>query len=160
MFIVELALLALLICFALVGSKRGFLRSVAQLVGVMAGFLVARSVTPAVVRLVGGLFPTRVGLAEIVVFTLLFLFVERIVGWMLCLVGSVLRFIARWSWLHRVGSFLGGVLGAVEGVLLSGGIIYWIRLQHLDPTLLSWLNRSQVARFLDGFFRSAFGFLL
>lgn len=160
MFIVELALLAFLICFALVGFKRGFFKSIGRLIGVIVGFLVARAWAPAAVRVIVGFFPGRIGLLEIVVFTSFFLFVERVVGWILRLVGGVFRCIPRYAFFNKAGSFLGGALGAVEGSLLAGGILYWIRIQRLDPTLMGWLSRSQVAGFLDSVFRSVLGFII
>ena len=158
--VVELLLLAIIAAFTVAGSKRGLLQSVGQIVGVVAGFYVARLFAPKVIPWIVPWFPHRFGLIEIMVFTTLFLMVDRVIGMALSLISRAFGFCVRWSVLTKIGSMLGGILGAMEGILVVGGILYWIRIERLDPTLLVWLSHSQVAAFVEMLFRNVLPFFV
>ncbi len=160
MILVDIILVLILLGLAGRGWKQGFVDSLAELIGAVIAFVVARSFSPLLVGMVGWMTPGRPGLARFIAFVILFAVVMRLVGWILGLAADVLNLVARLPLISMVNKLLGGILGFLSGIVVVGSTVYLVMTFRLDPTLMSWLGGSTVARYTETVFSGLLRFLL
>lgn len=160
MLLVDLILIVLLLAFAASGYQKGFVVTLGQLIGAVIGFLVARAGSPAFGAVVGIFLPGRAGLAQFIAFVLIFLIIDRLVGWVFGLAEAVIGILTRLPILSTINHLLGAIIGLAEGFVLIGSSVYLVLTFHLDPTLVTWLSGSVIAGYAERVFYSVLGILL
>lgn len=160
MLIVDIVLILILVAITARGWRQGFVDSLAELIGAVIAFLVARAMSPWVADWLLFLLPGRPGLIRFIAFVIVFAFVMRLVGWLLGLAADLLNLVARLPLISMVNSLLGAVLGFLSGIVLVGSSVYLVMTFRLDPTLMSWLGASRVAGYAQTVFSGLLRFLL
>jgi uncharacterized membrane protein required for colicin V production len=161
MLLVDIVLVLVLLGFVLAGSHHGFVKGLGRLLGAVIGFLVARLAAPYLGMLVALFLPGRSeGIANFIAFVILFLLVERLVGFLFGLIGFFFNLVARLPILSHVNSLLGALLGFVEGVIVIGTAIHIVNLFNVHPTVVSWLAQSSVAKYFQYAFSVLLGYLV
>ena len=160
MLLVEIILLLIIIGFALSGAKGGFVRALGQLIGAIIGFLAARAWSPWLTSLFTIFLPGREGIAHFIAFLLIFLVIDRLVGYLFIFVSTLCRVLTHLPIIKQLNAFLGGILGFAEGITLVGSTVYLVLATHMDPTLVRWLSNSIVAGYCERVFSRVLGYLL
>ena len=132
----------IIIAFCLVrGAFRGFVREVASIAGVVAGFYGASTYYP----LVGDLFTPWIGGATLrnsLGFFLLFLLIVVVVG----LVATLIRYVLKIVFLGWVDRFCGMVFGSAKGVLIC--VVIFIMATTFAPSGADWFTTSRFSPYL------------
>jgi len=146
--LIDIILLVLVGAFVLHGLWFGFIRTLGNAVGLIVGAIVASQYVGTAIDYLGFLFANNVSVAGVVLFLLILIIVQRLVGFIFWLVEKLFGFL---SWLPFVGfvnRLLGGLLGAVEGFVTIGAVIYFIGL--IFPSLASsWFVGSQIVGYIN-----------
>ena len=160
MLIVDIILVLILLGLAGRGWKQGFVESLAELIGAVIAFLIARTFSPWLGSLFGTMMPGRAGLAQFIAFIIIFLLVAKLIGWVLMLAAKMLKIITSLPIISLVNKLLGGILGLLSGIVFVGSSVYLVLTFHLEPHLVAWLGSSTVARFTERIFATMLRFLL
>ncbi len=155
---IDLILIFVLLGFFGSGLKDGFIHSFGRLIGAIFGFLAAKAWSVPVAAWLGVFVP--LGWARLIAFVLIFALITRLSGFGFKLVDGVFNVLSVLPFLKSINRFLGGVLGLIEGVLLVGGTIYLVVTFKLVPSLLTWINLSRVAPWIQKVFTLFLGVLL
>jgi uncharacterized membrane protein required for colicin V production len=131
-----------------------------ELVGAVLAFIAARFLAPGLGQILVLLMPGRLGLAQFIGFVIVFVIVIRLVGWLFTLADKLLKIVTALPIISSVDKIIGAILGLLTGVVLVGSSVYVVLTLRLDPTLISWLGGSTVARWSMSAFTSVLRFLL
>ncbi len=142
MFLFNVVLVLALLAFVGLGLKDGFIVGMGRVFGTVVGFLAARAWYAAVAKM---LFFLPDSWAKIVAFMLIFVLVTRILGWIFSALDKTYKFLAKLPFMKSANSLLGGVLGFVEGLVIIGGAVWFVRVFSIPAFLVNYANNSGVA---------------
>ncbi|MDO8425757.1 MAG: CvpA family protein [bacterium] len=146
----DLALLIILGGFVLYGFWSGLIRAAGTLVGVIVGaFLAGRLFGPIAERF-AWLFGGSDNLAKVVVFFVLFVLINRLVGFGFYLVDRTFRVIAIIPFLKTINRLAGAIFGLAEGALVLGGVLWLSTIFPITTTFTASIAESDLARSLVG----------
>ncbi len=137
--IVLLLVLALCVVF---GIKAGFIRSIGGLAGLLLGFYVSSIYYLPVARWLMQVFHIADPLARIVAFVGLFIVVSNAVSMLLWLFKKTFHWIPLGSVVDHAA---GGIIGAVEGILILGFALHFALQMPLHTQWKESINSSLVA---------------
>ncbi len=160
MILVDIVLLLIILSFVGRGWRSGFVEALGELIGAVIAFVVARYFAPGLGQILVLLMPGRLGLAQFIGFVIVFIIVIRLVGWLFTLADKILKIITSLPIISSVNKIIGAILGLFTGIVLVGSSVYVVLSLRLDPTLLTWLGGSTVARWSMSAFTSVLRFLL
>jgi len=147
--LIDIILIVLVGAFAVHGLWFGFIRTLGNGVGLIIGAIVASQYTGLAVDYLGFLFANNFTVAGIVLFLLILIITQRLVGFVFWIVDRLFGFL---KWLPFVGfinKLLGGILGLVEGLVLVGSGVYFVKLMF-PAWAGSWFSASQVVSYISG----------
>lgn len=141
----DIILLIILGGFTLFGLWFGFIHAFGSLVGTMAGaFLASRFYSPVadwVLQMTGG----NENLVKFVVFLLVFIIANRLVGFGFWMVEKIFDIIKIIPFLSSINSLLGGVLGLLEGALVIGLSLFFISKFPFNNWIMTNMVSSEVS---------------
>lgn len=144
----DIILLILLGGFTLFGLYTGLIHALGALVGVAVGaFFASRFYGPIadwLIPITGG----NPNWVKVVVFILVFIIVNRLVGFAFWIVEKIFGVLKVIPFLSTINRLLGAILGLSEGVLVIGLTLYFISKFPLGETLTAALAASSVAAYL------------
>lgn len=146
--IIDIILIILIAAFAVHGLWFGFIRTLGNGVGLIVGAIVAGQYTGLAVGYLGFLFAGNTTVASIVLFLLILLITQRLVGFVFWIID---RFFGFLKWLPFVGfinRLLGGILGLAEGLVLVGVGVYFSQTM-LSTWTADWFADSQVVSYIN-----------
>jgi uncharacterized membrane protein required for colicin V production len=159
MLLVDIVLILIIIGFTLGGMRSGFVQALGQLIGAVLGFMAARAWSPWLAGFFG-IFTSRTGLVHFIAFVLIFLIVDRMVGLLFKFAGKLCQVLTHLPLIRQLNSFLGAILGFLEGIVLVGSSVYVVMSTRLDLSLVHWLTTSTVANYTERAFSRVLGYLL
>lgn len=146
MTILDVVLLLLLFGFVFFGFWVGLIHALGGLVGAIVGAVVASRLFEPVVQQWGYLFGGNQNLARIVIFLIIFIIVNRLVGLAFWLLEKMFNVIAIIPFLKTINRLGGAIFGLIEGVLVIGVTIYVASRFPLGATFTEGLQGSSVAK--------------
>ncbi len=158
MMLTNVILVVIVLGFLGAGWKDGFIHTLGRLVGAVLGFLAARAWSGYLATVLGVFIP--VGWAKLGGFLLIFLVATWAVGFVFKLLDGAYRILSILPFLKSLNSFLGALLGIVEGLILVGGVIYLVVTFNLIPWLATLFSTSVVATWVLTTFNLLLGILL
>ncbi|MFA6131659.1 MAG: CvpA family protein [Patescibacteria group bacterium] len=148
MSLVDIILLVLVGAFAFYGLWFGFIRILGNGVGLIVGAIVASQYTGLAIDYLGFLFANNTTVAGIVLFILILIVTQRLVGFVFWIVDRLFGFLRWLPFVGFVNKLLGGILGLIEGLVLVGAAVYFAQLMF--PTLIGgWFSGSQVVSYIN-----------
>ncbi|HBR80058.1 MAG: Colicin V production protein [Candidatus Uhrbacteria bacterium GW2011_GWF2_44_350] len=149
MSLIDIILLVLVGVFAVHGLWFGFIRTLGNGVGLIVGSIVASQYTGVAVDYLGFLFAGNTTVAGIVLFLLILIITQRLVGFIFWIVDRLFGFLRWLPFVGFVNKLLGGILGLVEGFVLVGAGVYFSQLMF--PAWVSgWFSGSWVVGYING----------
>lgn len=142
--IFDFVLILILAGFILFGFFFGLVHSAGALLGVVIGAFVASHTFEPLAELFAFFFGGNLNLSRIVVFAVIFVFVNRLVGFGFYILEKFYQILQRVPYLRTIDKLGGSVLGFVEGSLVLGMILFvtirfpwndFIAVQLVDSTL-------------------------
>jgi uncharacterized membrane protein required for colicin V production len=159
-YLVDILLGLFLIWFTFLGYQRGLVQTIGQLLGAVGGFWIAKTWALPISHAVQTFVPLSAGTIQIIVFILIFLVADRIVGFVFWIVDKLFRIVTLLPFLSSIYAILGALIGLFEGIFLVGSLSYIIVTLHLNPAWMVWISASRIAVFSQTVFYRALGFLV
>jgi uncharacterized membrane protein required for colicin V production len=156
--LLDIILIILLLGFVGQGWKDGFVFTAGRVVGAVLGFILARTWSLSIAFIFQILLPE--GWARFVAFVVVFVVVNRLVGWVFKLAEAAFKIISIIPFLKSINNLLGAILGIFEGFIILGGIIWVIENFDIWAQLNAWIAGSHIAPFISHVFQLLLGVLL
>ena len=126
----------------------GLIHSLGALVGTIAGaFLAARWYEP-VASWFSFLFGDHDNLARIVCFFILFIIIDRLVGLIFWIINKIFSVLTVIPFLKTINRLVGAIFGFLEGVLVLGLTLIFIKMYPLGDWFSGIVADSKVAEYL------------
>ncbi len=154
----NIVLLLILLAFVGLGLKDGFIVSLGRIIGAILGFLAARSWYIVAFPLLSWLLPES--WAKMFMFIIIFVIVDRLMGWIFGALDKTYDFLARIPFMRSANHIIGAVVGFIEGIVITGGIIWLIKTFNIIPSVSSYINSSVIAQLIYKFFLGLLWILL
>ncbi len=146
----DIILLVIIGGFALFGFWFGFIHSLGSLIGTVLGALLASRWYEGVASAVYGKFGGSLNVTKIIVFLLIFIIVNRLVGFIFWVIEKVTGIFTRLPFIKSVDRMAGALFALVEGIFVIG---LTLTLALRLPFLVNWIQDSRVAQELINFSR-------
>lgn len=143
----NIILLLVILGFIAGGWKDGFVESFGRLIGALLGFILAQKFAHFLEPLFGTFLSD--GWAKLIAFFLIFLIINRIIGFLFGLLGGVTHFLSYIPGVGLVHSFLGGVIGLFEGIIMVGGALWLLVSSKIFPSILAHLAGSSISSWIQ-----------
>jgi uncharacterized membrane protein required for colicin V production len=154
--IITIIVLLALIAFSANGFKAGSIETLGRVLGAVVGFIVAKSLVASVVGYVSHYISSD--WAFLVSFLVIFLVVDSLVGWLFRLAEGLLKIFTRLPILKQINSFLGLILGFIEGIIVIGGAD-WLLERSVKIASLSTFSNTAIVQWIKLAFSVLFGML-
>lgn len=151
MTVLDIILLLILGGFLFYGFWVGLIHALGGLVGAIVGAVVASRLFGPLAEQWSFIFGGNENLARIVIFLVLFVIINRLVGLAFWFLEKGFKFIAIIPFLKSINRMLGAVFGLLEGVLVVGVTIYVSSRFPLGDFFTTQLQSSDVAKKLVEF---------
>ena len=142
-----IVLINIILVFALAGLWFGFIHTLGSALGTVVGAYLASRYYEPVANWLIGFTGWDDHVTRLVVFIIAFFILNRLVGFLFWLAERFLNVITYLPFLGSINHFLGFVLGAVEGIVSVGLVIYFIAKYPLSQPIMDQLANSVVAPF-------------
>ncbi|OGL77720.1 hypothetical protein A3F28_01990 [Candidatus Uhrbacteria bacterium RIFCSPHIGHO2_12_FULL_57_11] len=143
----DIIILILLGGFVLFGLWFGFIHTIGSLLGTIAGAFLAGRIYEPVALWVNGVVGGSLNVERVIAFLLIFIVINRLVGFAFVIVEQIFKFISVLPFLKTIDRLLGAGLGLLEGVLVLGLTLY-VSTRFPFDLALKLLDSSQIARTL------------
>lgn len=146
---IDIILLILLGGFVLFGFWFGLIHTLGALFGVLVGAGLATRYFDVVAQWIHPYTGGPINVVRIVVFIILFILINRLVGFIFYVVDKTFRFATRMPFIAGINRLGGAIIGLVEGALVLGLILYFSEAYPISEAFVTMiLERSQVAHYL------------
>lgn len=141
----DLILILILFGFFWFGFWYGLIYSVGTIFGIIVGAFVAGNYY---LNVAGFLSSNPSNLLKVIVFILLFIIINKVVGLLFWTVDKVFHVLTIIPFLKTINRLAGGIFGLIEGVLTLGMVVYIYTKHPFSMWLNYQLGRSIVAPWL------------
>lgn len=147
--LIDIILIAAVLAFAMGGFAFGLIRSFGAIIGLALGSYVASHYFSPLAGWLSPMIGGNAGIANVIAFIFIFTIVNRLTALVFHLINSAYNLAAIIPGMKILNRFGGLALGAIEGVLTAGLLIYVIAkfLPDWDFVTVT-LNDSQAAHYL------------
>lgn len=121
----DIILVVLLVGFVWFGLWSGIIHMAGGVIGTVAGAWLAGRFSNLLVAPLQTVFGTHGAWVDVVSFLVVFIIVDRLVGFVFHLVDKIFSFLTRAPFIKTINRVGGGLLGAVEGILVLGLTLFW-----------------------------------
>lgn len=142
----DVILLLILFGFIFFGFWTGLIHALGSLVGSIVGVVVASRMFIPLAEKYSYLFGGNMNLAKIVIFLVIFIIVNRLVGLVFWIIEKIFKVISIIPFLKTINRLGGAVLGFIEGVLAIGMTLYITDRFPLGDAFTKAIQGSIVAR--------------
>ena len=143
----DTALILVIFGFGYVGWRFGLVHTLGSIVGAIIGiYLATRWYAPAADWLINTTHWSS-NFSRVVVFIIVFLIINRLVGIVFWLIDKALSIITRLPIIHGIDSLLGFGFGIIEGVLVVGIVLFFINKFPLDARFMNQAAQSKIGPF-------------
>ncbi len=144
----DIVLLILLGGFGLFGLWFGLIHTLGSLLGTVAGAYFASRWFDNMAEWVQGITGWDGNWTNIIMFTIAFVFINRLVGFIFWLVERFFEGFTKLPFIASMNRFLGLFLGIFEGMITLGLIFFFIDKFPVGETFMSWVEASTVVPFV------------
>ena len=144
---IDLALIVLVLVFVIFGLYFGLIHTLGSLIGALIAIVGAGYLLPYVVDWLSAFM--NVGpVLTVIIFIILFLIISRLIGFAFWIIERTVGVLAKLPFISSLDHLLGGALGFVEGVIVSGVLVH-VALTYLPHgAFTAALNISTIGNWL------------
>lgn len=146
---IDFFLLLIIAGFALFGFWFGFVHTLGSLAGTVLGAFLASRYYEVIAGAVIDVTGWESNAVRMVVFVLVFLVINRLVGFAFWLMDRILSIVTRLPFIRSLDRLLGILLGAAEGAITLGLIIFFVERFPVSYIVMQQLAISEVAPYLS-----------
>ena len=144
----DLILVLIVFFFILAGLWFGLIHSLGALVGIIFGVLVAGKYFNTWAEATQGIFFGNINLARVVMFFLIMILVNRLIGLVFWVIEKIFKIVAIIPFMKTFNRLLGGGLGFLEGIIVVGGALYIAARYPIGESFGGVLSSSAVGLWL------------
>ena len=144
----DIILLSILSIFILAGFFLGFVKSFGSFLGMLLSIIIAGNLFEGFAQTFRFIFLGNVNLARIVVFTVLFILISKLLGIFFWIINSLFKIVSVVPFVKSINRILGALLGLVEGVFAIGMVLFMMLKFPLATDISLMLATSKVAKAL------------
>lgn len=148
MSIFDIILLIILLGFIWFGFWFGLIYSIGSLLGIIIGIYIAGAWYNQLAYWTLFIFQNNLNLARIVCFIIIFIIVNRLVGFSFYLINKIFKVISLLPFLKTINRLGGAIIGFFEGTLVLGLILYLVTLYPFWANLNQAISGSRIAHYL------------
>ena len=150
MLIIDIILLIIILGFFIGGWQRGLIKTLAGLVGLVVGIILASHYYPQVADWLMSytFFDTKENLANIISFAFIFFIVNGLVGVGAFIVDKTFNILSFIPFLKTINRLAGAILNLVTGIILLGILIVVLVKFPVFAFVNPYLERSEIAPYL------------
>lgn len=141
----DIILISIISGFAMFGIWFGLIHTLGSFIGTIFGAYFASRMYGLVAVWLVHITGWPENLFRVVVFIILFIIINRLVGLIFWFIDTPAHFLTKIPFLRLMNRFLGMLLGAFEGIVTIGLIIYFIKKNPLSNQIMKWIDTSSVA---------------
>ena len=145
MSVTDILLLLIIGGFALGGLWFGFVHTLGSLIGTLLGVYMASRYFDNVAGWLSSFLPWQGNGIKIAVFVIAFFVINRLVGFLFWFVEKFIGFITRLPFIRSLNRLLGLFMGAAEGIITVGVVVYIIERFPLSQGIMQRLAESTIA---------------
>lgn len=145
---IDIVLLIIIFGFVWIGFWSGFIHTLGSFLGVFVATAIAFRYFLVIAPAWEWVFFGHRTLAKIVVFIVLFVLVNRLVGLMFWLAGKLFHIVKFFPFLSTFNRLLGATLGLFEGMLAAGVVLFLMTKLPISKSLSQAIASSPVAQTL------------
>lgn len=157
MLIIDILVIVVILAFAANGFKAGSIETLGRVLGAVVGFVAARSMVAWVVGYVSHFIGAQ--WAFLVSFLVIFLAVDSLIGFLFRIAETLLKIFTRLPILKQINSFLGMLLGLLEGIIVIGGVS-WLMERSAIQAGVSFLTGVTTIHWINLLFSKVFSIIL
>ena len=143
---IDIALLVALGGFILAGFWFGVIHMIGSLLGLVLGAVMAGRYYDEAAAWATPFLGGNAKLASLLMFFLIFVLVNRLIGLLVLVVDKVFKFIAIIPFLKTFNRLLGALFGLIEGTLVLGLVVYMAGRFPVSDAFTTALQGSQIAK--------------
>lgn len=143
MAILDYILLGFIVLWAILGLKKGFLRTLGALIGLVVAVILASRFFPIVSDWLGGN-----NFSNIIAFVIIFSVALKLIGLVFWLLGKMFEVITILPFISSFDRMLGFILGFAEGILILAVFSYFFGKYPFNDWLIAQMSVSVVAGIL------------
>lgn len=141
----DIVLIIIISGFALFGLWFGLVHTLGSLVGTVLGvFLASRYYEPVALWIINATGWSQ-NYVKVIIFTLTFLIITRLVGFVFWLIEKVLSIITKLPFIRGLDRLFGLVFGILEGAIVIGISLFFIARFPISAAFMESLGKSQLA---------------
>lgn len=140
----DLALLAIIGVFASAGFFFGFVHTLGSLLGTLLGAYLAGRYYEPVANWIIAVTGWGENISKVAVFIIVFILINRAVGFVFWFIDRTLSLITRLPFIASINRTLGVILGALEGFVTIGLVVYFASKFPLGAPIMSALGGSRI----------------
>jgi membrane protein required for colicin V production len=145
----DLGLILIIGGFAIFGLWFGLVHTLGSLVGTVAGAYLAAVYYEPVANWLIKTTNWGENFSKVLIFIIVFFLINRLVGLVFWIVDKILSFFTHLPFINGIDRILGGVFGALEGVIVLGLIFYFIgKFPVGGQAFIAWMSQSKVVPYL------------
>jgi len=135
----DVILIVIVLAFSMLGFFMGLISAIGALIGIVGGFWLASIYLSDFATWLAPYVLGNEGLAKTIAFILIFTLANRIVSLIFWIVNKVFHLVSIIPFLKSINRFGGALLGFIEGVLITGTVLFVIA--KFSPDIV-WLVKS------------------
>lgn len=144
MLLVDIIILILLLGSAINGWKSGLIKTLAGLVGIIVGVVIASNTFPVLAEWLTPIFRGRVNLANIVSFFTIFLIINGLIGVGAYLLDKTFKIFSIIPFVKTINRIGGLILGVIGSVMVLGVVIVLLENFPFADFVIRWLDGSEI----------------
>ena len=149
MLVIDIILLVIIAAFALFGLWFGLIHTLGSLVGTIFGAVLATRYYDILGNWLASFFHWEGNGPQVLAFILAFIIINRIVGFLFWLLEKFFGIFTSLPFVKSLNKLLGLVMGAIEGLVSVGLIIYFINRFPLSAPFMTHLSGSMIAPYAE-----------
>lgn len=141
---IDLALLAIIAVFGVLGFFFGFVHTLGSLLGTLLGAYVAGRYYEPLANWIISLTGWGENISKVAVFMVAFILINRAVGFVFWFIDRTLSLVTRLPFVASINRILGAILGALEGFITIGLVVYFASKFPIGAPVMAALGASRV----------------
>jgi len=149
--IIDIILIFIILVFIVFGIRMGIVHMFGAVVGTIAGVIIGGLFYNFLAVYIEFIFLGNINLARVICFAIIFLFVDRLIGFIFSLIAKSSNLITKMPFIKTINHLGGAILGFIEANLWLGIILFVITKYSIFPTFDQLLLVSKLVKPLISF---------
>ena len=143
MIALDYILLATILIWAVFGFRKGFLQTLGSLIGIIIAVIIASRFYPILSAYFGS-----TNVSDLLAFITIFGISIKLIGIIFWVFGKIFEVVTVLPFISSFDSLLGAVLGLVQGIFMSGIVLYFLSKHPINEWVIDQMMNSPISAVL------------